>query len=180
MTGTQLMPSNCPPTAENRQHRGTLSVGEKNNSLTAVDPQLTLLSLHCTPPRMSTGVQPVPMGMFRPLTTTPRRPAIALCVFESKVLEFLTFWQHCCEGVGEPPEPQVGAAETAPTRASAVMKVLENIVVVEVVRVVGVESVGRWCVSEERVDERPEHLYPSNACVRHIVLDASIQIRVEL
>jgi hypothetical protein len=75
------------------------------------------------------GVQPVPMGTFRPLSTTlrsgPRRPLVT----ESRLLEFLTFWQHCCDGVVDPPEPEpVGTAETVPTRARAVMKILENMV----------------------------------------------------
>jgi hypothetical protein len=113
------------------------------NSLEYVDPQLTLFWLHDTPPSTAMGVQPVPMGMFRPLSTTVSRPPRRPCVAESRCWEFSTFWQHCCDGVVEPPEPEpVGTAETAPTSASAVMKTLENMVVVEVVRIVGVESVG--------------------------------------
>jgi hypothetical protein len=65
-----------------------------------------VLVLHCTPPRMSMGVQPVPMGTFRPPRTTPsreRRPiSDALRSFE-----FVTFWQHCGPGVVEPPPPGV-------------------------------------------------------------------------
>jgi hypothetical protein len=72
------------------------------------------------------GVQPVPMGTFRPLSTTLSRPPSRPFVVESRLLEFWTFWQHC---VVEPPEPEpVGAADTAPTRARAVMKTLENMV----------------------------------------------------
>jgi hypothetical protein len=75
------------------------------------------------------GVQPVPMGTFRPLSTTLSRPPSRPFVVESRLLEFWTFWQHCCDGVVEPPEPEpVGTAETAPTRARAVMKTLENMI----------------------------------------------------
>jgi hypothetical protein len=95
------------------------------------EPQLTVLVLQDTPPAMAMGVQPVPMGMFRPLRITlrsgPRRPLVV----ESRLLEFSTFWQHCAPPVVEPPEPEpLGMADTAPTRARAAMKVLENIVTV--------------------------------------------------
>jgi hypothetical protein len=104
--------------------------------------------LHDTPPATAMGVQPVPMGMFRPLSTAVRRPPSAVLVAESRCWEFSTFWQHCWEPV----------AETAPTRASAVMNVLENMVVVKVVEVVEAE----WeFESEERVEETLDFLYAS-------------------
>jgi hypothetical protein len=98
------------------------------------EPQLTVLVLQDTPPAMAMGVQPVPMGMFRPLSTTlrsgPRRP----WVVESRLLEFSTFWQHCAPPVVEPPEPELlGMADTAPTRVRAVRRILENMVAGEIV-----------------------------------------------
>jgi hypothetical protein len=100
-----------------------------------------VFTLHDTPPRMAMGVQPVPMGTLRPLRTTLRSGPSRLCVAELRLCEFSTFWQHCCDGAGELPEP-VGTALTALTRARAMIEALENMVVVEVVRVLGVESAG--------------------------------------
>jgi hypothetical protein len=85
---------------------------------------------------MAIGVQPVPMGMFRPLSTTLMSGPSKLFVAESSLLEFCTFWQHCAEPVVDP------VAETAPTKARAVMKVFENMVKEEVVMVREGESVG--------------------------------------
>jgi hypothetical protein len=123
-----------------------------------VDPQLTVLVLHDTPPSTATGVQPVPMGTLRPLRTTLRSGPSRLCVAELRLCEFSTFWQHCAEPVGEVPEP-VGTADTAPTRARAVMKTLENMVAGEVVRVVGAESGGCGSSSLERHSTKGQRFY---------------------
>jgi hypothetical protein len=121
---------------------------------------LTVFTLQDTPPRMAMGVQPVPMGTLRPLRITLRSGPRRLFVAELRFCEFCTFWQHCCDGVVDPPEPEpVGTAETAPTRASAVMKTLENMAVVEVVRVVGVESVGCGSSSLRKESTRDLSIY---------------------
>jgi hypothetical protein len=58
--------------------------------------------LHCTPPSTSSGVQPVPMGTFRPLSTTPSSPSRS-DVCASRSFELVTFWQHSAPD--EPPPP---------------------------------------------------------------------------
>jgi hypothetical protein len=44
--------------------------------------------LQDTPPATAMGVQPVPMGMFRPLRTTLRSGPSAVLVAESRLFEF--------------------------------------------------------------------------------------------
>jgi hypothetical protein len=56
--------------------------------------------LHCTPPSTSSGVQPVPMGTFRPLSTIPSSPSRVLSD-ASRLFELVTFWQHSAPD--EPP-----------------------------------------------------------------------------
>jgi hypothetical protein len=135
-----------------------------NHSLWITEPQLTVFVLHCTPPAMAMGVQPVPMGMFRPLSTTLMSGPSRLFVAESSLLEFCTFWQHCAEPVVDP------VAETAPTRARAVMNVFENMVakvVVRVVRVVEGECVGCGSSSlrKESTSALTSYTRPARACV---------------
>jgi hypothetical protein len=85
---------------------------------------------HWTPPRISMGVQPVPMGTFRAETSMP----MADLTSEATValLLFSTFWQHCAEFVvvhcPSRAESSRGSAETALTRARVEIKVLENMV----------------------------------------------------
>jgi hypothetical protein len=62
-------------------------------------PQQTVFLLQDTPPRMATGVQPVPIGMLSAEMSTLRRPSRRPSVHESTLLEFSTFWQHCAPGV---------------------------------------------------------------------------------
>jgi hypothetical protein len=138
-----------------------------NHSLWMTEPQLTVFVLHCTPPATAMGVQPVPMGMFRPLSTTLISGPSRLFVAESSLLEFCTFWQHCAEPVVEP------VAETAPTRARAVMKVFENMVAKVVVRVVEGESVG--CGSSSLRKESTSALTSYSCRVRACVISTHEQ-----
>jgi hypothetical protein len=71
---------------------------------------------HETPPRIAIGVQPVPMGTFRPEISTPISVLISVFVKVSTWLEFFTSLQHI--GVDEP-ELSVATATAARARMGA-------------------------------------------------------------
>jgi hypothetical protein len=55
---------------------------------------ITKKTYHETPPATAIGVQPVPMGTFRPEMSIPSRVKIRPLVTDDTELEFSTFWQH--------------------------------------------------------------------------------------
>jgi hypothetical protein len=78
------------------------------------------------------GVQPVPMGTFRPPTRTPSRASSSICD-TLRSFEFVTFWQHSCPDDVEPPPPEVEVVVVVLVLVGLVEVGVEVVVQVDVV-----------------------------------------------